>query len=94
MTLHYFVMFKISSQSDTFKPLKVLHLTDIHITPDYEVNSTSTCGFPLCCKKGLASHLHEAIDNKRAGKWGDYHCDIPLWLFGNVIQHIQQFHKV
>lgn len=89
-----FVLLQIEYGNTANKPLKILHLTDIHITPDYQVNSVSTCGFPLCCKQGLASDLHEAVGRVRAGKWGDYKCDVPLWMFANMIQHIKEFHPV
>ncbi|KAJ8971577.1 hypothetical protein NQ314_000634 [Rhamnusium bicolor] len=71
------------------KPLKILHLTDFHITPDYEVGGVENCGYPLCCKKGLGNPLFSS----KAGIWGDYNCDIPLWLFGNTMFHLNRTHK-
>lgn len=48
------------------------------------------CGYPLCCKKNLGN----PIFGTNAGVWGDYNCDIPLWLFGHTMLHINQTHKV
>lgn len=92
--INYCAFSQIEYENAVLKPMKILHLTDIHITPDYEVNSVSNCGFPLCCKSGLASDLHESVQRDRAGKWGDYNCDIPFWLFGNMMQYIREVHPV
>ncbi|CAG9854387.1 unnamed protein product [Phyllotreta striolata] len=70
-------------------PLTVLHLTDFHITPDYEVGGVSNCGYPVCCKKGFGSPLK----GERASKWGDYNCDIPPWLLGATLQHLNSTYK-
>ena len=28
----------------------MLHITDIHLDPDYSVGSNAECGEPLCCR--------------------------------------------
>ncbi|CAG9841107.1 unnamed protein product [Diabrotica balteata] len=71
------------------KPLKILHLTDPHISLDYEPNGVVKCGFPVCCKKGLGNK----IKGQNAGYWGEYDCDAPPWLYGNTLQHIRSAHK-
>lgn len=85
---------QVDYSDPTKQPLRIIQISDFHITPDYEINTSSTCGFPLCCKQGLASNLHEVLGKKKSGKWGDYNCDIPLWLFDNMLQHINEYHKV
>lgn len=32
--------------------LRILHVSDIHIDPGYEVGSKVKCGEPLCCRQG------------------------------------------
>ncbi|CAH1175864.1 unnamed protein product [Phaedon cochleariae] len=71
------------------KRLKILHLSDFHITPDYEIGGISNCGYPTCCKKGLGN----PIGSKPAGVWGDYECDVPPWMFGTTLDHIKYAHK-
>ncbi|CAG9841105.1 unnamed protein product [Diabrotica balteata] len=71
------------------KSLKVLHLTDAHISLDYEHNGAVECGYLLCCKKGLGN----VTKGKNAGYWGEYDCDIPPWLYESTLQHISNTHK-
>uniref|UniRef100_A0A6P7FLT4 Sphingomyelin phosphodiesterase 1-like n=1 Tax=Diabrotica virgifera virgifera TaxID=50390 RepID=A0A6P7FLT4_DIAVI len=78
-----------NSRDPTKKPLKILHLTDPHISLDYEYKGVVNCGFPVCCKKGLGNK----IKGQNAGYWGEYDCDIPPWLYGNTLQHIKHTHK-
>ncbi|XP_066138359.1 sphingomyelin phosphodiesterase 1-like isoform X2 [Euwallacea fornicatus] len=70
-------------------PLKILHLSDFHVSFDYAVRSVSDCGYPVCCKRGLGNPLRP----HNAGSWGDYNCDIPPWLLGNTMTHINNTHK-
>lgn len=76
------------------KQMKILHISDLHITRDYEINSSGSCGFPLCCKKGLASQVEDTFGRSKAGKWGNYQCDIPQWLIDDMLQHIREYHQV
>ncbi|CAH1111058.1 unnamed protein product [Psylliodes chrysocephalus] len=77
------------SHDSNEKPMTILHLTDFHITPDYEVGGVSNCGYPVCCKKGLGNSLK----GEKASKWGDYNCDIPPWLLGATLQHLNHTYK-
>ncbi|CAH1126971.1 unnamed protein product [Ceutorhynchus assimilis] len=79
----------LKSGSNQSAPLKILHLTDIHISHDYEVGGVSNCGYPVCCKRGLGNPLR----GKNAGSWGDYNCDIPPWLYANTLNYISNTHK-
>lgn len=56
-------------------PIKILHLSDIHFDPAYEVGRLAACDAPVCCRNDLplAENPEEA-----AGPWGDYrNCDSP-----------------
>ncbi|XP_018573184.1 sphingomyelin phosphodiesterase 1-like [Anoplophora glabripennis] len=77
------------NRNEDRKQLKILHLTDFHITPDYEVGGVENCGYPLCCKRDVGNPVFGA----NAGLWGDYNCDVPPWLFGRTMLHINQTHK-
>ncbi|VEN41642.1 unnamed protein product [Callosobruchus maculatus] len=77
------------SRDPNAKPLKIIHLTDFHISPDYEVGGVAACGYPVCCKKGVGSKRK----GKEAGAWGDYRrCDAPPWLQVDVMMHINKTH--
>lgn len=57
------------------------HLADLHIDLDYtEGSKRQGCGDIMCCRGKQASKFED-----RAGKWGDYLCDLP-------IQTLQQIH--
>ncbi|KAL1490758.1 hypothetical protein ABEB36_013403 [Hypothenemus hampei] len=85
--------YNVTSYMDSFEstknPLKILHLSDFHISFDYEIGSVSNCGYPVCCKRNLGNPLR----SHNAGPWGDYNCDIPPWLFGNTMHYIKSTHK-
>nr|CAI5864111.1 unnamed protein product [Callosobruchus analis] len=77
------------SRDPNAKPLKIIHLTDFHISPDYEVGGVAACGYPVCCKKGVGNKAK----GKEAGAWGDYRrCDAPPWLQVDVMMHINKTH--
>ncbi|KAJ8941450.1 hypothetical protein NQ318_016890 [Aromia moschata] len=76
-------------KNPTAKPLKILHLTDLHVSPDYEFGGVASCGYPVCCKRDLGNPLRGG----RAGFWGDYNCDIPPWLLENTLRHINETHR-
>ncbi|ENN79941.1 hypothetical protein YQE_03624, partial [Dendroctonus ponderosae] len=40
-----------TSSPERQSPLKILHLSDFHISHDYEVNGVSNCGYPVCSKQ-------------------------------------------
>ncbi|KAH1028917.1 hypothetical protein HUJ05_002236 [Dendroctonus ponderosae] len=79
-----------TSSPERQSPLKILHLSDFHISHDYEVNGVSNCGYPVCCKANLGNPTR----GRDAGSWGDYNCDTPPWLFENTLNFIKNTHKV
>nr|CAB3266404.1 sphingomyelin phosphodiesterase 1 [Phallusia mammillata] len=64
-------------------PLKVLHISDLHIDLMYEPGSAINCDDPLCCRKG------QQVSKKEAGNasyWGSYgYCDVPYWTVENML---------
>uniref|UniRef100_A0AAR5P2U4 Sphingomyelin phosphodiesterase n=1 Tax=Dendroctonus ponderosae TaxID=77166 RepID=A0AAR5P2U4_DENPD len=78
-----------TSSPERQSPLKILHLSDFHISHDYEVNGVSNCGYPVCCKANLGNPTR----GRDAGSWGDYNCDTPPWLFENTLNFIKNTHK-
>jgi sphingomyelin phosphodiesterase len=56
------------SNSETFK---FLHVSDIHIDPDYIEGSIADCNEPICCHSGKS-------ETNGAGYWGTKgNCDLP-----------------
>lgn len=75
------------------KLLTVLQLSDLHFDPKYEPDSEADCHFPLCCQK----HSKHNGENLRqpAGYWGTLgKCDVPYHTIVNMLQHINETHKV
>ncbi|XP_022919311.2 sphingomyelin phosphodiesterase-like [Onthophagus taurus] len=71
------------------KPFKILHLTDIHVDPDYKPGSDADCGKPLCCQSGVGNNSETT-----AGFWGDYHvCDMPWHSVSDLLQHVTTQHS-
>lgn len=59
------------------KPIRVIHLTDIHYDPLYLPGSNADCiDDEICCQRD--SILKPNGSYIPAGFWGDYHkCDVP-----------------
>lgn len=75
---------------DRNKPLKVLHITDIHYDSDYLVGGWGKCREPLCCQKdkGKANNSEDT-----ARHWGDFRlCDTPLHTVEMTFEHINKQH--
>lgn len=66
--------------------MRVLHLTDIHLDPDYSPGSKADCGEPLCCR---ADDGPPDPGKAGAGKYGDYRgCDTYRPTLENLFQHL------
>ncbi|KAB0799305.1 hypothetical protein PPYR_07185 [Photinus pyralis] len=70
-------------------PLKILHLTDVHYDPGYEVGSNAKCDEILCCQKGTKANR----SSDQAGYWGSYPCDSPWHTVENVLTEAIERHK-
>lgn len=72
--------------------LKVLHLTDVHVDPQYAPGGNADCDEPVCCRK---SQGEPKEPSGAAGYWGDYRdCDSPMHAFKDLIKHAANQHAV
>ncbi|XP_068081271.1 sphingomyelin phosphodiesterase [Anabrus simplex] len=70
--------------------LTIIHLSDIHYDPAYDVNGTVACQQPVCCR--YSRDPPEDVKDI-AGYWGDYrNCDVPLHSLENTLEEIVQRH--
>ncbi|TLD11737.1 hypothetical protein PspLS_11811 [Pyricularia sp. CBS 133598] len=60
-------------------PLKVVHISDIHIDLSYEQGASWNCTKNICCRPYTAADQPGQNDTP-AGKFGDVHCDTPVTL--------------
>lgn len=73
------------------EPLKILHISDIHLDPGYTVGSNANCDEPICCQPGSVPEKEEDV----AGYWGDYRgCDTSNWAFIDALNHIVLQHVI
>eukprot|EP00698_Gefionella_okellyi_P022364 TRINITY_DN7403_c0_g1_i1.p1 TRINITY_DN7403_c0_g1~~TRINITY_DN7403_c0_g1_i1.p1 ORF type:complete len:572 (-),score=106.93 TRINITY_DN7403_c0_g1_i1:145-1860(-) len=63
-------------------PLRILQVTDMHYDPYYQPGSYADCGDIVCCR------ADDVNGTRKAGYWGDYHCDLPQHTLENLLQHI------
>ena len=56
--------------------VKVVHITDIHLDPLYTPETKADCSDALCCRPESG---YPDKDEKPAGFYGDFMCDIPIW---------------
>ena len=64
------------------KPIRILHLSDIHVDLLYTEGLTAECGTPLCCRPP-----NEPV-SPAAGPWGDYYCDVPMATVNELFKHL------
>jgi sphingomyelin phosphodiesterase len=66
--------------------LKFVFISDLHIDYDYVVGADNDCGKPLCCRSdsGIAPS-----EERSAGKWGDYSCDLNVNTLNSLLSHIK-----
>uniref|UniRef100_A0A1Q3FAA1 Sphingomyelin phosphodiesterase n=1 Tax=Culex tarsalis TaxID=7177 RepID=A0A1Q3FAA1_CULTA len=76
-----------NNSGKTGKPLKILHIGDIHMDQEYVVGAESDCDSGACCRY---------IDpfRVRHNKWGDLgHCDQPAFAFQHALEQMAVKHK-
>jgi len=76
------------AQDKSNATFRILHLSDIHYDEMYAVGSETNCGEPLCCRN--RSSLVNKSTSGKAGKWGDYMCDLNEQLFDSLLERIAQ----
>ncbi|XP_003738497.1 sphingomyelin phosphodiesterase [Galendromus occidentalis] len=65
----------------------ILHISDTHFDPEYQVGSLANCSEPLCCQKASGEPTGPESE---ARAWGDYRrCDLPQQTLENMLQYIQ-----
>ena len=71
------------------KPLKMLHISDIHLDLWYTTGSNSICNEPVCCRSTSVGHNHSA------GFWSEteYSCDTPPIFAKTAVRQIANTHK-
>ncbi|KAM3721915.1 Sphingomyelin phosphodiesterase [Dirofilaria immitis] len=73
--------------------LRVLHITDLHLDPEYAPGSEANCSSKLCCH--MQPELYGSAITQKSGYWGSLAvCDIPYWTIENMLQNIQKLGKI
>ncbi|KAF8976900.1 hypothetical protein BGZ46_007856 [Entomortierella lignicola] len=70
--------------------IQVLHFSDWHIDPLYQVGAEAKCSHNICCRD-FGSWNDPGPIKKPASKWGDGRCDTPIDLGLNALQAITRF---
>lgn len=68
------------------KRVKVLHLSDFHLDPRYQVASEANCSSGLCCRYSGAASTSQAVFP--APLYGAFKCDTPYYLGLAALQSI------
>ncbi|KAI5478729.1 hypothetical protein MNV49_004654 [Pseudohyphozyma bogoriensis] len=71
------------------EPLKVVHLSDVHIDRSYVVGSNAICSKEICCRDYGLGSLGPNISHP-AGKFGNEHCDSPVDLVDSMLRAIEE----
>lgn len=77
--------------------IEVLHLSDWHIDPRYDIGSESNCTDYLCCRPyAVNDYLHTGVLNPSvpASRFGSLKCDAPADLAISAFTTMDKFFKV
>lgn len=83
-----------ASDSST-RPLRILHLTDIHMDPGYVENMPTTCNYPVCCRDNQPYNKtmlgsSSSASNSMSGYWGTLgNCDLPERTFDAFVEYVK-----
>lgn len=72
------------------EPIKVVHISDIHVDLAYEVGASTNCTQDICCFTYEADDAPGVTDYP-AGPWGEHTCDSPLDLSLSMYSAIMDF---
>lgn len=64
-------------------PLKVVHISDIHVDLSYETGASFNCTKPICCRPYTPAHA-PGNTSFPAGPFGNSACDSPVSLEENM----------
>ncbi|RVX69897.1 hypothetical protein B0A52_05732 [Exophiala mesophila] len=79
------------------KPIDVLHLSDWHLDPRYDIASEANCSQYLCCRpystntERLTSRDHPSVP---ASRFGSFFCDTPPDLALSAFHDMPQFFDI
>ena len=76
------------------KAIKVLHLSDWHLDPRYDIGSEANCSRYLCCRPyATNAELHTGANNASvpASRFGSLLCDTPPDLALSSFKSMNQF---
>ncbi|OCB84000.1 sphingomyelin phosphodiesterase [Sanghuangporus baumii] len=74
------------------KPFQVVHLSDVHIDPEYLVGSEANCTKYICCRdfsSGGESRTDDQVIHP-AEPFGNRHCDAPVGLANSMFHAINE----
>jgi sphingomyelin phosphodiesterase len=66
--------------------IKVALVSDFHVDPYYVEGANTQCDDIICCR--AESNVSALYEPKKAGKWGDYNCDLPQRTMDSLVDHI------
>lgn len=76
------------------KTINVLHLTDWHLDPRYDIGSEANCSTYMCCRPfSTNTDFHTTAKNASlpASRFGSYYCDSPPDLALSAFTTMSQF---
>ncbi|KIX06248.1 uncharacterized protein Z518_04223 [Rhinocladiella mackenziei CBS 650.93] len=68
------------------KRVKVLHMSDMHIDPRYDVGSEANCSSSFCCRPNVESTSGDL--EIPSPLYGAFKCDSPLFLLTSVLESV------
>jgi sphingomyelin phosphodiesterase len=71
--------------NDPLQPIRILHLTDIHLDHAYKEGAAVECEMTICCRDGLGMN-----GSGNAGRYGEYKCDLPIVTADLLMNHLRQ----
>lgn len=77
---------QIKNDPNPRETLRVLHMSDIHMSTEYQEGNNKNCGEPLCCMRdnGPAPTPADA-----AHKFGEYNCDAPPVMIETFFEFVK-----
>ncbi|KAG4439668.1 hypothetical protein IFR05_004865 [Cadophora sp. M221] len=70
------------------KPLKVVHISDIHVDLSYKAGSSYSCTKNICCRPYTAAD-EPGVTAYPAGEYGNHACDSPVTLEESLYSAIE-----
>ena len=76
--------------SNPRKTRRSIQISDLHIDFAYKEGAANECNFPICCRDNGPGHVEftDSATAGKAGKWGDYKCDIPTTTLESMFNFI------